>query len=422
MGGGDLQAGRRPAIPRRHVVAATLPRPSEGPTFAGEHDGLGLSNLPAFRSNGGPARQHPARSYPFSFEVELPEVPGSLRRLSVFGLFALFAGPEEEAAGTFGATIRGLDGKQETFRYDLLNGTSYSDARDLSPRHLLRGDGSSLDTVGETLVDGSTARVDLLTLDVPSDVTIRTVRFTDLGSPASFAVFDVFAEFEIAAGCPFRAKSGGVSLGELASVVRVGDRVRFNKALDQLDDSIERAMDLDEARGQSLTFLAVVTASTLELGGPRSMVRVGLEAARELDRIDSREEIRQAIHKILGEVAEPMFARSDNPSMHLIDRALAMLERNYAKELSDVVIADYIGMSTSHFRHLFRKATGQPFHRYLVNLRLEKARALLQDGDLPVSQVASLVGFAGLSHFSRAFSSRFLVSPTSTRRPHVSSS
>jgi AraC-like DNA-binding protein len=152
------------------------------------------------------------------------------------------------------------------------------------------------------------------------------------------------------------------------------------------------------------------------------MVRVGLEAAREMDRIESKEEIQAAIHRILSEVAEPLFSRSDNPAMHLIDRALAMLERNYAKDLSDSAMADYIGMSTSHFRHLFREATGQPFHRYLVNLRLEKARALLQDGDLPVSQVASLVGFAGLSHFSRAFSTRFRVSPTSARRPQVPSS
>lgn len=419
MVGGNARLGHRPDIPRRHIVPAKLPRPEEGPSYAGEHDGLTLSGLPAFRSNGGPARQHPARSYPFSFEVELPEVPGSLRRLSLIGVFALYCGPEEEAPGTFGATVRGYDGREESFRYDLVNGTSYADARDLEPRQWLRGDGTSLDTVGFADVDGIPARVDLLTIDVPGEATVRKVRFTDMGSPASFAIFDVFAEFELAAGCPFRSRSGGVSLGELASVVRVGDRVRFDKALTQLDDSIDQAEDLDEARGQALTFLAVVTASTLELGGPRSMVRVGLEAARELDRLESPDAIREAIHRILAGIAEPLFARSDNPSMHLIDRALAMLERNYAKDLSDTAMAEYVGMSTSHFRHLFREATGQPFHRYLVNLRLEKARALLQDGDLPVSQVAALVGFAGLSHFSRAFSSRFRVSPTSARRPPV---
>lgn len=422
MVGGIARVGHRPVIPRRHVVAAEFPRPKEGPSCSGEHDGLVLSNRAGFRSNGGPARQHPARSYPFSFEFELPGVPGMLRRLTFFGVFALYASSDEEAVGTFGATVKGFDGSNETFRFDLLNGSSYADARDLSPRRWVSGDGSSLDTVGETLVDDIPARVDMLTLDVPIDAKVTSVRFTDLGSPASFIIFDAFAEWEMAAGCPFRSRSGGVALGELASVVRVGDRVRFETALRQLDDSIDQAEDLDEARGQALTFLAVVTASTLEMGGPRSMVRVGLEAARELDRIDTAEGIRAAIHRILSEIAEPLLARSETPSMHLIDRALAMLERNYAKDLTDDVMAEYVGMSTSHFRHLFREATGQPFHRYLVNLRLEKARALLQDGDLPVSQVASLVGFAGLSHFSRAFSGRFHVSPTSARRPPVPNS
>ena len=79
-------------------------------------------------------------------------------------------------------------------------------------------------------------------------------------------------------------------------------------------------------------------------------------------------------------------------------------------------MAQQLGLSTSHFRYLFKQATGQPFHKYLVSLRLEKARRMLVEQGLPVSTVAKAVGFSALSHFSRAFAQRFSVSPTSLRR------
>jgi len=93
-----------------------------------------------------------------------------------------------------------------------------------------------------------------------------------------------------------------------------------------------------------------------------------------------------------------------------------MVERNYAKNLTDASVAATLGLSTSHFRFLFKESTGQPFHKFLVSLRLEKARQMLVEQEIAVSAVAKAVGFAGLSHFSRAFAQRFQVSPTSIRR------
>lgn len=405
----------RPSIPRRMVTAADLPRPETGLTCAAEFDGLVLSGRPAFQSRGGLASAHPARQYLRRFEIAAPEPPGKLRRLTLVGLFALYA--SGEPAGAVGAMIQGFYGDDETCRFEFVKGQLYGETAEPEAIAKVIGDGTSIETVGSIEVDGARHRIDMITLDIPAEVEVDAVRFSDLGTPASFLIFDMFFEVEMPAGCPFHSSSGGVALNELPAIVRVGDRVRFGRALAQLEASMDKAMDIDEARGQCLTFLAIVAAATLEMGGPRSNVRVLLDTTRELDRVDSVEEIKPMIRKILMEVAQPLFSGADRPSAMLIDRALAMVDRNFAKNLTDAVVAEYVGLSTSHFRYLFRQATKQPFHRYLLNLRLEKAKALLQDGDLPVSQVASLVGFSALSHFSRAFSTRFQASPTSMRRP-----
>jgi AraC family transcriptional regulator len=95
---------------------------------------------------------------------------------------------------------------------------------------------------------------------------------------------------------------------------------------------------------------------------------------------------------------------------------LALVERNFARQLTDASIAQQLGLSTSHFRYLFRQATGQPFHKYLIALRLEKARQMLIEEDSAVGAVARAVGFTGLAHFTRAFVLRFNATPSTVRR------
>ncbi len=403
---------------KSYIETLSIKRPRDGriPLDVDLPEAYILTAAPPWQSNGGPTRKHPARALPFSLDAELPRDSGRLTRIHLLGVFSAFAGKEVETSGTLGANVQVADSQSISFRQDLVNGTHYFNAQDLTPLKRTNGDGSSIETVGKCEIAGITYRVDMLTIDVPYDCTGRVVRFRDLGSPASFVVFDIFAEFEPAKGCPFRAHSGGIALSELGAIMRLCDRTRFARAFDQLEKSLLKTEDLDEARGLGLTFLAVVTAATLEMEGGREMHRVQLQTARTLDRCTSNQEILEEVRKRIQQVAPLMFTEPTNPSAALMNRALAIVERNFAKPLTDALIAGELGLSTSHFRFLFRQATGQPFHKYLISVRLEKARQMLLEGHLPVSQVASRVGFAGLSHFSRAFAQRFSVSPTSVRR------
>ena len=218
-----------------------------------------------------------------------------------------------------------------------------------------------------------------------------------------------------AAGCPFHSEHGGIALAELGAIVRLRDRVKYRKALQQLEEAILRTEDLDEAKGEALTFIAVATAATLEIGAARSMHRFQLQAARRLDRATSTSEVASIASALLAESIGPQFEKSDSPNDRLVDRALSIVDRQFAKPLTDAVVADQLGLSSSHFRFLFRQATGQPFHKYLIGVRLERARQLLVEQGIPVSEAAYAVGFSGLSHFSRAFSQRFAANPTQIR-------
>jgi AraC family transcriptional regulator len=66
-------------------------------------------------------------------------------------------------------------------------------------------------------------------------------------------------------------------------------------------------------------------------------------------------------------------------------------------------VAAEVGLSPHHFSRQFREAVGVPPHAHLIARRVERAKVLLAQTDLPIVQVALAVGFAHQSHLTRHF-------------------
>lgn len=93
-------------------------------------------------------------------------------------------------------------------------------------------------------------------------------------------------------------------------------------------------------------------------------------------------------------------------------RAVELIHAHYADDLGLKEMADSVYLSEYHFAHLFKALTGFTPHGYLANVRIEGARALLLGTKLPVTQIASRVGYRSASHFAHAFKAVTGVSPT----------
>jgi AraC family transcriptional regulator len=74
-------------------------------------------------------------------------------------------------------------------------------------------------------------------------------------------------------------------------------------------------------------------------------------------------------------------------------------------------------LSTYHFARQFKAATGLPPHRYVIMRRVERAKQLLQVGDLSLAEVAARAGFADQSQLSRHFQRLVGVTPGRFRTP-----
>lgn len=96
-------------------------------------------------------------------------------------------------------------------------------------------------------------------------------------------------------------------------------------------------------------------------------------------------------------------------------RARDRMDAASHEEWPVVRLAKVSGVSHAHFARSFRDAFGLPPHRYLLTRRIEQAKTLLRDTDLPIIEIAFQTGWKSLGTFGRTFRDITGESPTELR-------
>lgn len=94
--------------------------------------------------------------------------------------------------------------------------------------------------------------------------------------------------------------------------------------------------------------------------------------------------------------------------------------RNYIREkgedgLSLKKVAEAVNISPNYLSEKFKRVTGENFVAYITRHRIEKARDLLRDPKIRISEIAFAVGFESLSQFNRSFKKLTRESPSQLR-------
>jgi AraC-like DNA-binding protein len=88
--------------------------------------------------------------------------------------------------------------------------------------------------------------------------------------------------------------------------------------------------------------------------------------------------------------------------VHLL-RAKDLIDRDFAEPLDVPALAREAHASRAHFIRSFKQAFGETPHQYLLRRRIERAKELLRNTPLAITEVSLAVGFRSLGSFSTAF-------------------
>lgn len=97
-----------------------------------------------------------------------------------------------------------------------------------------------------------------------------------------------------------------------------------------------------------------------------------------------------------------------------------LTERIYGTTTLDEVCAGVL-FSKSYLKKLFKTNTGYSIMDYYTHLKIERAKILIKDGKMSVSEISELLGYSSIHYFSRVFKNKTGLSPTEYKSSLTSS-
>lgn len=114
----------------------------------------------------------------------------------------------------------------------------------------------------------------------------------------------------------------------------------------------------------------------------------------------------------IGYLLNILYMESENESITPIEKtsynfnvnkAIKYIEENYKKQFTLDQLCESININKSYFCTIFKEHTGKTFSHYLSHYRIDKAKKLLKDTELSITEVAFTVGYNSVNYFNNNF-------------------
>ncbi|HAV12205.1 MAG TPA: hypothetical protein DCX06_01745 [Opitutae bacterium] len=162
----------------------------------------------------------------------------------------------------------------------------------------------------------------------------------------------------------------------------------------------------------------ICESQTVSLSSVRyDLSRIGYEGASMLDTLMNGEKVEQPLVLI---PPSGITVRQSTDALAVTDPlirdVLGYLRQNFRKSIGTKDLAERFQVSRRLLETKFREHMSSSIREYLIGLRLDEAKSLLQQSKEPIETIAALTGFCHAPHFSSTFKKHFGLSPTNYRK------
>lgn len=118
------------------------------------------------------------------------------------------------------------------------------------------------------------------------------------------------------------------------------------------------------------------------------------------------------IKSIFYDILSRLFSENTTED-NIISPAIRHIQNNYSDStLNNDTLANLCNISEVYFRRIFKEKIGTSPKQYVLDIRIKRAKQLLETGNLSVTQIAEKCGFSGVYHFCRSFKTITGLTPT----------
>lgn len=193
---------------------------------------------------------------------------------------------------------------------------------------------------------------------------------------------------------------------EIITKIRLGDRNGAKGILYQLLAIIliQHLENFELLKVSILELLLLLTRAAVEAGSKiEEMLGIRYGFVTELARIKDQETLCLWVVKVLEKLMDGIYETRHAKNYQRLKKTLDFIEAHYGDPLKVDQIAGEVYLSPSRLSHIIKEELGITLGEYISRVRIEKAKVLLKNGDIPISQIALGVGYPDQSYFTKVF-------------------
>jgi two-component system response regulator YesN len=193
---------------------------------------------------------------------------------------------------------------------------------------------------------------------------------------------------------------------EIVTKIRLGDKNGAKEILCQLLAIIlvQYLENFELLKVSILELLIILSRGAVEAGAKvEEMLGMRYGFVTELSRIRDQEELCLWIVKVLEKMADQIYQTRNAKNYQRLKKTMDFIETHCSEPLTVEQIAQEIYLSPSRLSHIIKSELGLTLGNYISKVRIDKAKTLLKDREIPISQIALEVGFPDQSYFTKVF-------------------
>lgn len=227
----------------------------------------------------------------------------------------------------------------------------------------------------------------------------------------SFAFYEGCGKVYDSAWFPMRENKFHVYIGpdgswetRLIHAMKLGDKRAVNELVEYLIEHLQSAREqsspLYVSRGLRVLLRNVV--KKWEAAHP-TMKAPGIDIFNEriLNRDFTLAQLKQELPEVILQCA--CESRGTGSHKRIIELGMQYSRQHFMTGISMNDVAEHLYLNPSYFSKVFHEEVGETYSKYLIRLRMEKAKQLLKTSTLKIYEIAEQVGYADFRHFSKTF-------------------
>lgn len=166
---------------------------------------------------------------------------------------------------------------------------------------------------------------------------------------------------------------------------------------------------------KTLEFILFAEQKAFLSGGMTYYFRYRKGYLESLYQINDFEMLRKWFLDKVLEACRNVITKKEEQANSVILKAKSYIDENYSKDISLDDVSRILDISPYYFSKLFKEETGENFIEYLTNIRIEKAKKLLQNREISIKNICADTGYSDPNYFSRIFKKQVGITPTEYR-------